>query len=124
MKKLVISLLLISGYAINAQSQSEQFKALSSFKHLDVTKSKCYRYHENNTSMVQTKIKNSSTGYVWGPLGFPSTNIIRTGKDFSIILIKVDELPMNVRHISYNGAKRSFEDATAKTFQNSSKITS
>ncbi len=97
MNKTLLSLALAFAYNVNAQTIKKNLETtLNSnpphvvIKHLETAPTQV---------TVNATLGNSNQGYIWGPLGFPSSSIVRMGKDFSTVIFKVDGLPLNVRFL-------------------------
>ncbi len=100
MKKIVISLLLAYTYGINAQSQPKQSQRTPSSHASQFSPIHAATLHAAQTA-TNTNLKNTAQGgYIWGPLTFPSTSIIREGENFSVLSIQVDELPRKAHNMS------------------------
>ena len=102
MKTLLLSLSLVCFCAVNAQTPFSKTKT----DKIPVLKSD-YTLELNiaPTVLINTLFSNAKTGYIWGPLGFPSDSIVRMGQDFSTVIIKVDTLPVKVNNMALNTNK-------------------
>jgi hypothetical protein len=102
MNKILLTLALAcTTYSVNAQINTKDIQtALKTTTLKKVKKFELTQSQKTSQITVNAALGNSSQGYIWGPLGFRSSSIVRMGRNFSTFIFKVDGLPINVHGMS------------------------